>query len=203
MIRLVLLLALWAVPARADFELCEQAVAFAEREARIPPKLFGAIARAESGRPDAAGRVRPWPWTINLDGTGVFFPSKAVAVAAVTLLQLGRPRSVDVGCMQISLLHHPHAFATLEDAFDPAVNAAYAARFLTGLYRQTRDWPLAVASYHSQNAERGEAYQKLVFGRVITPMVARAVPPGAPAPAGAAFGAFLPAEALFGAFTRH
>lgn len=203
MIRWAFLLVLWALPAHADFELCEQAVAVTEKAARLPPKLFGAIARAESGRLDAAGRVRPWPWTINLDGVGVFFPTKEVAVAAVTLLRHGRPRSIDVGCMQISLLHHPHAFATLDDAFDPATNAAYAARFLTSLYRETRDWPLAVASYHSRDADRGEAYQKLVFGRVITPIVARAAPPGetatGPSPA---FGAFLPREALFGAFTR-
>ncbi len=203
MIRWAFLLVLWALPARADFELCEQAVAVMEKAARLPPKLFGAIARAESGRPDAAGRVRPWPWTINLDGVGVFFPTKDVAVAAVTLLRLGRPRSIDVGCMQISLVHHPHAFATLDEAFDPAANTAYAARFLTSLYRETRDWPLAVASYHSRDADRGEAYQKLVFGRVITPIVARAAPLGAtaagPSPA---FGAFLPREALFGAFSR-
>lgn len=203
MIRWAFLLVLWALPARADFELCEQAVAMTEKAARLPPKLFGAIARAESGRPDPAGRVRPWPWTINLDGVGVFFPTKDVAVAAVTLLRLGRPRSIDVGCMQISLVHHPHAFATLDEAFDPAANTAYAARFLTSLYRETRDWPLAVASYHSRDADRGEAYQKLVFGRVITPIVARTAPLGATAAGpGPAFGAFLPREALFGAFSR-
>lgn len=204
MIRLVLLLVLFAVPARADYELCEQAIAATERASKLPPKLFGAIARAESGRADAAGRVRPWPWTINLDGVGVFFPTKAIAVAAVSLLQLGRVRSVDVGCMQVNLLHHPHAFASIDDAFDPAINAAYAALFLTTLYRETRNWPLAVATYHSRDAERGEAYQKLVYGKVMTPMVARAAPAifgAAPRP-NPAFGAFLPQEALFGAFVR-
>lgn len=199
---LVLLLVLLAVPARADFELCEQAIAGAERAAKLPPKLFGAVARAESGRADPAGRVRPWPWTINLDGTGVFFPSKAEAVAAVTLLQSGRPRSVDVGCMQVSLLHHPRAFATIEDAFDPAINAAYAARFLSDLHRQFKDWPLAVAAYHSQDAEKGEAYQRLVYGRVITPQVQRVAPPAATVAASPAFGAFMPKDAMFGAFAR-
>ena len=32
-------------------------------------------------------------------------------------------RQVDVGCMQINLQSHPHAFASLEDAFDPGSNA--------------------------------------------------------------------------------
>ena len=201
MIRLVVLLLVWAVPVRAEYALCEEAIAVAEKANRLPPKLFGAIARAESGRADAVGRVRPWPWTINLEGTGVYFPTKADAVAAVTLLQAGPPRSVDVGCMQVSLLHHPRAFSTIEDAFDPAINAAYAARFLVGLYRLKRDWPLATAAYHSQDPERGEAYQKRVYGQVMTPMVVRAALPTALAPARtAAFGAFLPVDALFGAF---
>ncbi len=204
MIRLVLLLTLAAGPAWADYELCEQAIAVAERAAKLPPKLFGAIARAESGRADATGRVRPWPWTINLDGVGVFFPTKEVAVGAVALLRLGRPRSIDVGCMQINLAYHPNAFATLEDAFDPATNAAYAARFLTSLHAKFPQWPLAVAAYHSQDPEKGEAYQKLVYGRVMISQVQQAVVPnvvGAKLP-NPAFGAFLPQEALFGAFAR-
>src|SRR3712207_7129818 len=50
----------------------------AEREAGLPPRLLGAIARVESGRRDAAtGRSEAWPWTINAEGRGSFFPSKA------------------------------------------------------------------------------------------------------------------------------
>ena len=36
-------------------------------------------------------------------------------------------RSIDVGCMQVNLLHHADAFASLEQAFDPVANARYAA----------------------------------------------------------------------------
>ena len=42
-------------------------------------------------------------------------------------------RSIDIGCMQVNLMHHPNAFATLDAAFDPLANALYAARFLTEL----------------------------------------------------------------------
>ena len=55
---------------------------------------------------------------------------------------------------------------TLDQAFDPAANARYAIRFLSALYQQTKDWNLATAWYHSQDPERGEEYQRLVFGRV-------------------------------------
>ena len=77
-------------------------------------------------------------------------------------LQARGVQSIDVGCMQVNLMHHPAAFASLEQAFDPAANAAYAARFLTALYADTRDWTRATAFYHSQTPERGELYQKRV-----------------------------------------
>ncbi len=35
-------------------------------------------------------------------------------------------QSIDVGCFQINMYYHPGAFATLEQAFDPRANAAYA-----------------------------------------------------------------------------
>jgi soluble lytic murein transglycosylase-like protein len=57
-------------------------------------------------------------------------------------------RSIDIGCMQVNLLHHPQAFASLEAGFDPATNVAYAVRFLR-LPRAYRDWNQAVAMYHS------------------------------------------------------
>ena len=207
MIRALLLLLLWAMPAWAQgspFSLCESSIDAAEKTQRLPAKLLPAIARVESGRLDqATGRVRAWPWTINIEGTGMFFTTKAEAIAAVQAFTARGPRSIDVGCMQINLIYHPHAFSDLEDAFDPAANARYAARFLAALYQQTRDWNLATAAYHSQDAERGEEYQRRVFGRVMTPMgpYSGLKPVGAAKPAAAQgpFAAFAAANTLFGA----
>ena len=109
--------------------------------------------------------------------------------------------------MQVNLLHHPAAFASLDEAFDPAANARYAARFLSALFRQTGDWSLATANYHSANADRGEDYQRRVFGRVMTPMggVSASKPPPGPygvwPPPGTAYAALPPAEFAFGAFS--
>jgi hypothetical protein len=211
---LPLLLLAAAAPAQRDaasgprlpftpFELCDAALV-AARSKPIPQTLLPSIARVESGRLDAAsGRVRPWPWTINVDGAGTFFGSKEEAIAAVQALQARGRRSIDVGCMQVNLMFHPHAFPTLEAAFDPRVNAVYAARFLTALHDQTRDWPLATAMYHSQTQDRGEDYQRLVFGRVITPMGPSGTASGTYAafrPAGAMFAALPPVNLAFGAF---
>ena len=176
------------------YDLCELATMGARTKA-IPEMLLPAIARVESGRLDpGTGRVRPWPWTINVEGVGSFFETKEAAIAAVQAIQARGQRSVDVGCMQVNLFFHPTAFATLDDAFDPPHNAAYAASFLTALYGMTKDWNLATAAYHSQTQERGEDYQRRVFGRVMTPMGPPIIKPGE------AFGAIPPAGAMFGAF---
>ena len=151
-----------ALPPPAPGIQCRQAIHAAERAAAIPMQLMAAIARVESGRPDAQGAIHPWPWTINAEGAGQYFASKDAALAAVRALQARGVRSIDIGCMQVNLLHHPAAFATLDQAFDPATNAAYAARYLNDLYAATRDWTRATASYHSATPELGEAYQRRV-----------------------------------------
>ncbi len=205
-----LALALTAIPARAapdvPYAACEAAIAAVEKAPRIPDKLMPAISRVESGRLDPATKqVRAWPWTINVEGAGFFFDSKEQAIDAVRALQARGTRSIDVGCMQVNLMHHPTAFPSLDEAFDPAANARYAARFLSALFRQTGDWNLATANYHSANADRGEDYQRRVFGRVMTPMGAKgtaapASPYGVWPPPGSVYAALPPVEFAFGAF---
>lgn len=144
--------------------ICRQAVAAAERSTGIPAQLLAAIARVESGRRDpVTGRMAPWPWTINAEGVGHFYDTEAQAIAAVRDLQARGVRSIDVGCMQVNLMHHPDAFASLEQAFDPFSNAAYAARFLSQLKAQTGNWEQAAAAYHSQTPEIGADYQRQVM----------------------------------------
>jgi hypothetical protein len=96
-------------------------------------------------------------------GQGAFYDTKAQAVAAVRGLQARGVRSIDVGCMQVNLMHHPDAFASLELAFDPNVNADYAARFLRTLLAQTGSWPKAAAMYHSATPELAAEYQRKVM----------------------------------------
>jgi hypothetical protein len=151
-------------PPPAAASLCRPAIAAAERAHGIPPHLLAAIARVESGRRDeASGTVSPWPWTINKDGAGSFYEGKAQAVAAAEAMRPKVARSIDVGCMQISLTMHPKAFAGMEQAFDPAANADYGARFLAELYGKTGSWPKAVGMYHSGTPELAADYQAKVY----------------------------------------
>ncbi len=159
--------ALAASPAPQETDpglLCRQAIHAAEREYRLPAALLQAIARVESGRVDpATGAVTPWPWTINVEGQGRYFETKEEAIAAVQALRARGVKLIDVGCMQVNLHHHPQAFASLEEAFDPVANARYAAQFLTRLYQARRNWEQAAAHYHSATPELAAAYRLKVL----------------------------------------
>ena len=205
-------------PPPSPYALCEDAIAEAGKEVgktlKMPANLPLSIARVESGRADAAtGRARPWPWTINAGGVGSFYASKAEVIAAVQALRARGVQSIDVGCMQVNLRYHPQAFADLEEAFDPRINARYAVRFLTALYRQTGNWVQATAYYHSQTQDLGEEYARKVLGPSAVPVGAVAGVPGKAGaepsgpyeswpPPGMAYAAFPPANYAFGAFAQ-
>ena len=141
---------------------CRQAIRAAEQAAAIPSQLMAAIGRVESGRRDAQGQIDPWPWSINVEGIDHIYETKAEAIAAVRRFQAAGRKSIDIGCMQVNLMFHPTAFASLEQAFDPVANARYAARYLRDLFSQTGSWEKATAFYHSATPELGTPYQQKV-----------------------------------------
>ncbi|MGI9129120.1 MAG: lytic transglycosylase domain-containing protein [Roseomonas sp.] len=157
--------------------LCAAAIAEAERVAGMPAGLLGAIAKVETGRRAPDGSVQPWPWSYNAAGDGRYAASNAEALQEVRAIQARGVRSIDIGCMQVNLLHHPDAFPSLEDGFDPMTNVAYAVRYLRSLQARTGDWQQAVALYHSATPERGLIYQQ----RVMAALTGNGFVPG-PAP---------------------
>nr|WP_294521655.1 transglycosylase SLT domain-containing protein [uncultured Rhodopila sp.] len=187
--------------------LCETAVTSAEFSGSLPPRLLHAISLTESGRIDPkTGSVKAWPWTLNAEGEGHFFETRDDAIQAVKALQARGVQSIDVGCTQVNLMYHPHAFASLEDAFDPRSNATYAARFLNALYAEGKDWSRAIAAYHSETPALGDAYRVLVMARWRDPDLREARPVGANAYQdfardGQAYGAFTSTGRVYGAFT--
>jgi len=143
---------------------CRQAASKVERQYRIPAGLLGAIAKVETGRtlPGSTARTA-WPWAVHAEGKGHWLDTKEEAVALVRRLKDKGVRNIDVGCMQVNLMHHPDAFDNLEQAFTPSVNADYAGQFLSKLFQETRSWTKASAYYHSRTPERSERYKKLVL----------------------------------------
>jgi len=173
-----------ALPAVPPEAMCAAEAARFERTYAIPTRLLDAISIVESGRWDNHSRASvAWPWTINANGEGKFFPTKAEAVAEVRRLRAAGVKSIDVGCMQVNLQYHPDAFTNLDDAFDPTINVAYAARFLKGLYQATSHWPTAASYYHSQTPKLAAEYRDKLMkvwtgpGRAVAATAAAAPPP--------------------------
>ena len=144
----------------SPWTLCAKATNLIERQENVPRQLLRAISKVESGRLHKKKRiVMAWPWTVMAEGRGRYLPTKAAAIAEVEGLKGRGIRNIDVGCMQVNLHYHPHAFADLDQAFDPIANVAYAAGYLRSLKFEEGSWAKAVARYHSANPGRYKQYR--------------------------------------------
>lgn len=138
--------------------ICIDAARTAARRTGVPQEVLLAITAVETGR-GQAGRMVPWPWTINDSGAGSWYATRQEAEAAARdILAAGRT-SFDSGCFQLNYRWHGSAFATVADMFDPAENALYAARFLRALHEESGDWSVAAGTYHSRTPEYARRYR--------------------------------------------
>jgi hypothetical protein len=147
----------------------------------VPRAVMRALTRTETGR-GRGGALQPWPWTVNMEGAGHWFDTRAEALAYVKREQARGARSFDVGCFQLNHRWHGEAFPSVEAMFEPAANADYAARFIAGLYAETRDWARAAGYYHSRTPEFFTRYRTrferiLAAGDPEAPLTAAAAPP--------------------------
>lgn len=126
----------------------------------IPATLLYAIALAESGKHvTRLNATRPWPWTLNIEGEGRYFPNRQAAIDAGHRALSTGARSVDMGRMQVNWRYHEAALRSVESAIDPFDNLQVGARILTDCYQTRRDWWDAVGCYHSPaNPERAARY---------------------------------------------
>lgn len=141
--------------------VCIREILKAQLRHNIPGNLLLGIGLQEAGMMHQ-GELTVWPWVANADGDGRFFDTPATAASWVRARQAAGVISIDVGCMQINLRWHPEAFATLDQALDPAQNVDYAARLLVRLYEQSGDWTEAAGRYHSTT----ESYKTAYIGRL-------------------------------------
>ncbi|MEM9642038.1 MAG: transglycosylase SLT domain-containing protein [Pseudomonadota bacterium] len=179
---IVILLALapyWgADPVYASAEVsavCDAAGVRAARQTGVPVNVLRAVTRTETGRA-RDGKLAPWPWTVNMEGAGKWFDTRAEALAYVLQHHDRGARSYDVGCFQINYRWHGNAFPSIEAMFDPATNALYAAQFLQRLFAETGSWPKAAAAYHSRTPKFANRY-KARFERIMARLSGQDVPP--------------------------
>ena len=99
-----------------------------------------------------------WPWTVNVEGVGHHFKTKAAAVNFTTSQLNQGKKSIDVGCMQVNLKYHPDAFKSINHAFSPRSNIEYASKLLKEKYYKHKNWNKAIGSYHSESTDRGRKY---------------------------------------------
>ena len=137
--------------------VCARAAERAERQFSIPSGLLQAIALVETGH-SRQGVTAAWPWTVNVNGEGRYFQTRAQAERFVSGKKKLGHASIDIGCFQINTKWHGNAFASPADMFEPSDGAAYAASFLSRLHRELGDWNAAARSYHSREKEKGARY---------------------------------------------
>ena len=128
----------------------------------MPKDLPHAIGIKEAGNRRAVTQPIS-PWALNVDGKPVIPPSRAAAEKAIADAYAAGARNVDVGCMQISLKHHGHTYATDPVAagrilLDPGLNTRYGTWLLARLKRDTGSWTEATRRYHNANPAIGTPY---------------------------------------------
>ena len=148
-------------------EICEDAAQIASRRTGVPLDVLIAISTIETGRRHE-GRVRPWPWAVNLGGEGRWFETRDAAVRFASDARASGRTNIDTGCFQLNFRWHGQAFPSIEAMFDPVANATYAADFLRRLYDEFGDWSRAAGAYHSRTATLAARYRSrfdAVLGR--------------------------------------
>ncbi len=146
-------------------ETCDRVAHIVANEAGVPVNVLLAITRTETGR-KSGGKLAPWPWTVNMEGKGVWFDSYEEALNYVKSHHKAGARSFDVGCFQLNYRWHGQHFTDIEHMFDPTANARYAADFLSRLYSETNSWDDAAAAYHSRTPKYADKY-KARFKRIM------------------------------------
>lgn len=138
--------------------ICEAAAHQASIESGVPVSVLMAITLTETGKRRGT-EILPWPWTVNMEGKGVWFDDLEEAKIYVDAHFARGARSFDVGCFQINFRWHGDAFSSISEMFEPLANARYAAKFLGELYDEFGDWSKAAGAYHSRTPHFANRYR--------------------------------------------
>lgn len=120
----------------------------AARQAGVPSDVLFAVALQESGVA-LRGRRLPWPWTLNISGTALYFEKQADACRALQQALKHHPATrIDAGLTQINLGHQRRFYRHPCELLHPHRNLAIAALILREQYRNGEDWLAAAGRYH-------------------------------------------------------
>lgn len=130
----------------------------------IPEAILYAVALAESGKPIASlSARRPWPWTLNVAGEGLYFPTRLAAWRVLDASLAAGETSIDIGLMQVNWHYHRQRLGNTWLALQPEHNLSVAAEILKRCYAERGDWWGSVGCYHAPNdATRAKLYAERV-----------------------------------------
>lgn len=155
-------------PAKADVPVGYRQVA---QLYQVPEQFVYGIALNESGKTLDRHQVRPWPWTLNVDGKGYAYPTRKACWLALTRFLAQGKKLVDIGLMQVNWHYHQEKLGDPWLALDPYANLHIGVRILRDEYERTHDWFQAVGRYHSPGSssvqrQRADQYARRVFRRL-------------------------------------
>ena len=105
----------------------------------IDPWLLFAISLEESGKYDKnRSLLTPWPYVTHRNGSVVKHESLEAAISLVKQWESAGIKNYDVGPFQINRRWHGRHFANIEDMFDVAVSADYAAMLLAQMITRSK-----------------------------------------------------------------
>ncbi len=126
----------------------------------IPPVLLYSLALTES---EAPGIARPWPWTANVAGKGIYFDSRQALFDYLCELRERGRTNFDVGPAQVNWHWNGGLFNSLWDATDPYINLETAASMIRDYYQDSGSFEIAIGKYHAPNdSQRAERYKSRV-----------------------------------------
>lgn len=114
----------------------------------VPPVVLYSVALQESGT-RLRGQLVPWPWTLNVAGTGYRFATRADACQAlmIAIVKAG-PARVDVGLGQTNIRYNGHRYRYPCEGLDPYKNLAVTAQILAEQKAKGGTWIDAAGRYH-------------------------------------------------------
>ncbi len=133
-------------------------------EKGLPASLLYAVALTESGQSRLSeDQLRPWPWTLNVNGKGQYFPSRKAAWRALQQALDSDQHSVDIGLMQVNWRYHQQALGSPWQALEPYHNLRVGASILKGCHVTKLNWQESVGCYHApNNLPRAQKYSQRV-----------------------------------------
>ncbi len=133
------------------------------REHGVPPDILYALSLTESGRAISRNKLRPWPWTLNVEKKSYYYPTRRAAWQALTgFLEQGKV--VDIGLAQVNWRWHKKRLIDPWQALEPYFNLRVGAQLLREHYDASGDWWTAIGHYHAPAAtpearERAQRYR--------------------------------------------